>query len=229
MSKLPVPTTQSIQLAFDDLIQSQRKKLTLTYSQWALYARWARFDPRLAELWVLAVKTNWRELAPVVFREENLKLPIPATVGLLLEHVSVLLSDETERVLFGLWKKVIQFEVPLATHENFFIGVREFASSGMVQDAEQSLKVYLKWGFLGRDMLVNKFSERQAAQPKTYLDASRRALILNRLLKTRRPFRIEDYIQACGGAVSRRVAQKDLENHPRVSARGHTRARVYCG
>jgi hypothetical protein len=111
--------------------------------------------------------------------------------------------------------------------EIFFIGLRPFASQGIREDAEKSIKSYLKWGFYGRDVLINKFRDKQKNTPKTYLDREKRAFILNELVRKNKKIRTEDYLEACSHAISPRTAQLDLKAHPRLKAAGSTRARVY--
>lgn len=227
MSQLSIPSNPDIQTAHEKLIECQRSGGSLSMEQWVLFANWARFDPQLAEIWVRTMSESWRGLPPFLLREANLRYKEPATLGLLLEHVRILVSDALENEIYGFWKRAVCAGVPPARGEAFFIGVRDFASKGTREDAESSLEIYLKWGFFGRDVLVNKFLKMQESAPKTFLSPDKRKRILRRLLKGRKQVRCEDYIGACNGAISRRMAQMDLARFPKIKITGNTRNRRY--
>jgi hypothetical protein len=110
-----------------------------------------------------------------------------------------------------------------AEGEQFFIGLRAFGGEAMRLDAERSLATYLRWGYLGREILVNKASQRERVRTLLPLDARRR--ILEGLIRKFTRLTVGDYLEAVGGGLSRRQAELDLRRCPRLLGRGRTRGR----
>ena len=222
-----MPDSKEMDSAYECLTRMRLGKSVLLIQDWIRLSRYSRFDSRLAELYVQAISRSFRKIDPIAMNEANLSIASPGVLGVLLEHAEGLAKDPSELEQFRLWKKLALFKTPHGNHEQFFIGTRGFGTSHVRAEAEKSLKHYKKWGYLGSEVLRNKFKLHQAEHPKTYLDASTRRTILQALLKSKLRFTVEDYIDACGNAISRRSAQLDLSKEPHLKSFGQTRARIY--
>ena len=108
--------------------------------------------------------------------------------------------------------------------ELFFVGLYKLGSKFAVRQAEGASQPYLRWGYLGQDLWLNKASSQDHG---TVLAASRRQQVLNRLIESQPSFTVADYRAALGGTVSARQAQRDLARHPQLKAQGFTRNRIY--
>ncbi|NDG85468.1 MAG: hypothetical protein EBX52_10605 [Proteobacteria bacterium] len=194
---------------------------------WVRYAQWTRFDPRLGEVWLSAFDREWRSMPPVPFRNKNLRQAVPAVLGVLLDQYYQFLCPDADRKIFHLWRAIALDGVPEAQNEQFFIGVAPFAGSRIRFDAEQPLKIYKRWGFFGRDILLNKFSQKQPKLQRTALAPAERKKALKQLISLKKRITVKDYIEACDGMISRRIAQKDLESEPLLEGAGSTRSRFY--
>jgi hypothetical protein len=91
-----------------------------------------------------------------------------------------------------------------------------------LEQAERSLRPYLRWGFFGTEDLAAPKGQRF-----TLLGASERRRVLEGLLRTRKQLTVGEYMEACGGRVHRRMAERDLQSCPRLRKRGATRGAVY--
>ena len=116
---------------------------------------------------------------------------------------------------------------PKARGEGFLIGVLPFAGMAVREGAEKPASFYKKWGFLGHEVFVNKFALKQESLQRTALAPQERRLILHELFQRKRRITISDYLEACHGLISRRIAQMDLEAMQKVRAEGKTRGRMY--
>ena len=216
---LQIPGAGNLEAAYA-LLQGDR---AITETQYALFSQWGRFDPRLAEQVVSALVRDWKTLSPVVFNHELLKQPWPAAMGVLFEMLRYhqhWLKSETAQLNF--WSQCVMAEIPLGHDENYFIGTRSFAGKGAFDDAVLSIKAYRKWGFFGRDLLINKESGEH-----TLVSSDARHVAIVSLLLEKKVFTVNDYIQKLGGDIGRRQAQRDLRKFPRLKAFGSTRSRNY--
>lgn len=190
----------------------------------AFWSQWSRFDPRLGEQWISHLSRYWKEISPLAFREALLAQPWPAAAGVLLEQAA-LIGKTSDKRLFRTWKNCVMSGIEPAPHEQFFIGLRAFAGEEMRQDCLQTLKPYRRWGYFGREILLNKAQSRQGRS--TWISASVRRKTLSALLAKHDRIRVQDYIDALEGAISRRQAQLDLHGFPGLEARGQTQGRSY--
>lgn len=227
--KPPVPSEAEIRAAYS-VLQSEvsgRAKIEIPVLEWIRFAHASRFDPRLGELWLLAFDRHWQKLSPVAIRDENQHQAIPAVLGVLLDQYLKFLCPAEERKVFRHWSAIALMGVERARFEGFFIGVAPLAGRSVRLDAERPLQVYKKWGFFGRDVLVNKFQEKQMQLQRTALAPAERARALEELLQSRTRITVASYVEACGGLISRRTAQLDLEKRTDLRPEGNTRGRVY--
>jgi hypothetical protein len=196
----------------------------------ALYARWARLDPRLGELLVRYLAVGWRMLSPLDLRERNLAEVWPAVLGVLLE-MTEFVCEPSEKALFSRWKDLVMEGVPRAPNEQFFVGLSRLGGKLMLRAVTESLPFYRKWGYFGRDLLVNKANVIAQDRGQTRLTKAQRAALLDELVArcaaTGRSFTVRDYREALGFWVSARQAERDLAAHPKLRARGATRGRRY--
>jgi len=218
-----VPTETDVLDAYSRL----QSHLEMREKEWVTLSQWTRFDPRLAEIWLTEFGRNWRRLSPVMIRAENLKTPTPAVLGLLLDQYHRFVCPKRDRHLFGLWSKVALYLTPRADSEQFFIGVLPFAGTHAREASERPGALYKKWGFFGQDIFVNKFAEKQKSMQATALAPPERMKILKELLRHKKRITVADYVEACKGLISRRVAQMDLEEMPGLRGEGQTRGRTY--
>ncbi len=221
-----IPSIELLATAYGKL-QSGFK---IEISELALWSQWARLDPRLAEQWVDHLEKNWREISPLEFRTAALKQPWPASVGLLLEHALLLGRDRKKfgaQALFRAWCGLVTEGMTRADDEQFFVGLRAFAGKAMIEDAVASLKLYRKWGYLGREILFNKAALRIEAAPRTLLSVSARRQKLDEFLDARQRLTTREYRELLGGCVGVRQAEVDLASHPRLKPVGRTRGRVW--
>ena len=224
MNKKPrVPSEKEILDAYR-ILQSE---VEIPVREWVRFSQWVRFDPRLGEVWLSALDRRWRALPPVLMRDENLQQATPAVLGVLLDQYHDFVCPEADRKTFDLWRKIALEGLKKAPNENFFIGVAPFAGKRLRLDAERPIRAYKKWGFFGRDILVNKFSEKQKELQVTALAPEERRRALDSLLRSKPRITVSDYVEACEGMISRRMAQKDLQARKGLRCTGSTRARFY--
>ena len=221
-----IPSIDELEKAYG-ILQSKAAVAEVDY---ALYSQWTRFDPRLGEIWIARFARDWRNLRPAILRDALLELPWPSAFGVLIEQTLAYgnLSLPEKKILRSISRAVLA-SIPTALFEAFFIGLAPFASRSMREDAENPIASYSKWGYFGRDVMINKASQKLSAGEfhRTEIDADRRELILKTLLQEKNRITINDYLEALEWKVSRRVAQKDLKISPVLKARGKTRARFY--
>jgi len=192
---------------------------------WAEFAQWGRFDPRLAEMWIAALSKYWKTLNPIQLMTENLKTNTPAVMGLLLDQCEGFKISKAERSVFRAWKNLVLTGVEIASGKLFLIGIHPFASP--LSEFQFASKLYTRWGFGGKDIFVNKFLSVQKNVQKSILEPEKRLLLLKHLIQSKKRFSVNDYILACENRISRRVAQKDLASHQSLKSSGDTRARFY--
>jgi hypothetical protein len=213
-----IPSHTHLLAAYNQLLQQKR----IDEESLALWSQWSRIDPRLAEILVHHLSQNWKNISPVSLQIHIHKQPWPSALAALLEQCSELLQRD-QRKHFETWKNCATFGTQKAPFELFFFGTRGFAGSQAFSDANYSLKTFLKWGYFCRDRLSNKAQ----ARPKTCLTPRARRELLTELLRRKGRITVNDYIEALGGSVSRRQAELDLKNYPRIRADGKTRNRTY--
>ncbi len=195
-----------------------------TTAQIALWSQWCRLDPRLAELFVRALSICWVHLPPSQLNKELAVMPWPTAFGVLGEQSKdYLLKAPSEKMAFNYWIQCVMVGLSKTSYELFFIGQRKIAGKEMYLDASLTIESYYKWGFLSREILVNKYSN----NGHTLISRSRRQSALRFLLKKKKRITTQDYINWLEGLVSRRQAQMDLQNSRLLKPDGRTRGRTY--
>lgn len=197
----------------------------------SLYSQWARVDPRIAESLVYYLKNKWEFINPLQLNNELQKQPWPAAMGVILNFID-LYSDNRAWHLktranmslkkFRLWSALVMSKIEPENYAQFFYGFRNFAGKIMREEASTNLLPYLKWGYLGCDLLVKTFDfPRRNPWPK-----ADRLKILKKLLTKNKKITVRDYRQALAFQISNRQAERDfIEIGAR--AKGKTKARVY--
>lgn len=221
-----VPSTDDVRKVYDILLAEKISgSIDLPEEMLALWTQWSRFDPRLAEILVEFFALNWEKIAPIALRKRLLLLPWPQAFGVLAENVTAsgILSPDDRRT-FQRWASTILSDTPPARFEQFFLGLRKIAGGEMLKDVLGSSKTYLKWGYFGRDLLVNKASHLPS---RTLLSPETRRRLLHELMEGRERITVGDYQLALDYRVSRRQAEIDLSREKRLSPVGNTRGRFY--
>ncbi|NUM88784.1 MAG: hypothetical protein HUU37_06250 [Bdellovibrionales bacterium] len=190
-------------------------------------AQWSRFDPRLLEQLVSHLALYWEDISPLALRKGALASPWPATLAVVLEHAALLFRagkrERQELQLFSYWSKMITLGIPPAENELYFIGLSAFGGKRAREEALYSSEPYRKWGFFGRDIAIQKWS---GDAPRSLSLTARKNIALD-LAKRERRFTVGAYLFACGNAISRRQAERDLGSFSFLDPRGKNRARVY--
>lgn len=219
-----IPSQSELMKAYDFFKSAEAMQITRDYVlKIASYSQWVRFDARLGEIWIQWMHRRWSEIPSTLLNEEILKHPWPAVTGVLLDHVECLM-EKKQIAKFRLWKSSALHAVRKTGSELFFIGTRQFAGKLMSLDAERSLTLYSRWGYLSRDLMINK--PRRLHAEMTLLTPLQRRRILKSLLKERKRITANLYIEQCDGMISRRQAQLDLEMSS-LKISGNTRNRFY--
>jgi hypothetical protein len=196
-------------------------------AQWASFANWARLDPRFAEIYCARLARDWRGLAAARLNLALATQVWPAALGPLLEMITLTL-ERPHRAAFRLWAQSAMLGVETPHRGLYFVGTWSLGSRFAVQDAEGTLDIYARWGFLGREILVNKASAHLAFGHRTMRRAPERRRCLDALIaQGARRLTVSDYRAALQSTVSMRQAQLDLAAHPRLRAHGKTRARYF--
>ncbi len=198
----------------------------------ALYSQWARFDPRLAEIWVKFIAASWQSLNPIALRSELIQLPWPGVAGVLLEFSKRAISGD--RGLFNAWMNLVLHGLPPGDWEQFFIGQHKPGGKAMFDDARFSLAEYRKWGYLGRAILFNKQrlpKDVAAHGPRAgtthTMDFGTRIEVIRSLLEKAPSLTARDYREATENAISARQAERDLLSCSWLAPHGSTRGRYY--
>lgn len=213
---LRIPTEEDLSVAYDSLLPSAE---ILAVPELVRYALWSRFDPRLGEIWLTYVHTNWKAYNPIDLRVQILESAWPAVTGVLLDFAK---SAHVKDTLFGLWASLVTEGLPKSNNELFFIGLRQLGGKAMFEDAAYSSEEYRKWGFLGRESLINK-KQKLVVRPPV------RLLMLDALIESnpRNRIRTADYWSLLGKCISKRQAERDLKNHPSLRSVGRTKAKYF--
>ena len=223
-----IPSDSQLAEAYDRLQAPQLRHQSVNVEEWALWSQWARLDPRLAEIWCARMSVEWTRIAPFSLGEALRSQPWPAAAGVLLSQTEGLIAGELKKP-FIAWCAVVLHGVEPSNGEAFFIGQRAFAGKLLREDARLSLTSYTRWGYFGRELLVNKAVSR--ARPRTLLPVARRHEVLEELIleceRRGASLGVQDYLEALGPGVARRVAELDLQRSPRLRSRGIGRGKRY--
>lgn len=214
-------------------LQLQNTKTALNVVLITLYSQWCRFDPRLMEQLIAHFAKHWKELPLFELKNNFRTVPWPSVLGVLLEQTEILVAQgksEEELTTFKLWKKILMLNIAPAQNELFFIGLSNFAGKMAKQEALFSNKTYNAWGYYGRDILINKWHEKNTTHIKNTSNIFSKDIRKNiaiQLGKQQRRFTISDYLFVCENTISKRQAERDLKSFDFLKIHGNTKARTY--
>ncbi len=220
-----IPSLGALEEAYAEL---QTARSALPPERVVELSQWSRFDPRLAEQLVTHLVHYWRSWSVGALRSALGRVPWPSAWGVLMANGRLHPDLERgDRRAFGAMTEAVLSGLPPGDGGSFFIGTRAFAGKQQREDAEWSSAPYSNWGYLGRDLLINKASR----VARTAHSPSQRRRALDELVAKReregRTLSVRDYREALGDRISPRLAELDLQAHPRLIPRGNTRNRVY--
>lgn len=127
---------------------------------------------------------------------------------------------------FEGWSLSAVYDLKPASPQMFFLRDGMIRPDLDYKEILGTLKVYRKWGFFGSDRIVTR-KDAKSSETTTFLNKKQRAEILKLLLKSRKIISVEDYIQASGGKIHRRTAERDLASKKGLKRSGFTRGRRY--
>jgi len=188
-----------------------------------LLSQWTRFDARLGELLVQFLLINWKNINPLKLNSALLYQPWSAAMGVLLEFVNN--GNRTEQSLYRSWKSTVLDQVNPVDFQLYFFDAGRIGGQFQQNEASLPLIEYTRWGFLSREVLFNKPSEK-LFRTHHYSKASR-LRILDDLLKVKGRITAAQYRQSLGNSVTTRTAERDLESHTGIKKMGKTRGSFF--
>jgi len=151
------------------------------------WAEWSRFDPRLGEMIAAFFAKKWREIPVGPLKESLFAAAWPQALGVVLEFAALVAMEvqgpaaQGGRRAFRHWAGAVMEGVSPASWECFFIGLRPPGSETLLDDARLSLTQYKRWGYLGREVLINKAA--RLSGKITLVPAETRRMVLNDLAR----------------------------------------------
>ncbi len=206
----------------------QKKDHIPTTAELLLWAQWIRFDPRLGEIFTRWLSQHWQIIHPLAMNVEILKSPWPAVWGVLLDQVEALLRLEkrcigSELQRWKAWKKLMLAEVQPDSPQLFYFQLVSPVGKIAQEWVNQPSRDFAAWGYFANDAWINKAPWAKRTAVKTEV----RLRVLQRLAKSGEPFTTRAYIEALGGRVTWRQAQRDLQSFPRLHSEGATKDRTW--
>ncbi len=191
-----------------------------------LYSQWVRLDARLGEILIAYIAKYWKAHHPILLNK-CIKTQIwPSVFGVLLEQTKLYFSTNKtndDLLLFKSWSECVMCGIEPASQELFFFDAYSIGSSLFYQEASHFTKIYRKWGYLGKDLMLNK----TISTGKTLMSSQQRKTILEGLIQKRKAITVNDYLSELNFQVHRKQAQMDLKEHKKLKPKGHTRNRIY--
>jgi hypothetical protein len=221
---LKIPSTEDLMIAYDALVFARTSKRALSPEHLSAYSQWSRFDPRLAEILIEHFKLFWKQVSPLALQERLRLEPWPAALGVLLEFVSIHPDDSA---VFDAWMQFVMTNCERGQQELFFIGLRALGGDLAFEDAVLSAWAYRRWGYLGREVLINKAGASHMATSSSRISPKARRHVIHQILEQSPRITVNDYMQKLDGRIERRQAERDLKAHPQLRAIGNTRGRYY--
>jgi hypothetical protein len=227
--KYSTPSAEELENAYHQLL-AIHSNLSLEFL--VNFSKYCRFDPRIAEAFLIWIEKNWQQTSALQLRLLNLQTQHPATLGVLLEQTEHYRIQSPLKSLFRLWKNTALFKTQKNNGESFLIGVHPFASLKLLTDAQYALRSFLKWGFSGSEVFVNKALNQTLVKNHSGICQEMRIQKLQEFIHQQKQtqskrFTVEDYLHYLNFGASRRVAQQDLHHCKKVRSFGNTRNRYY--
>lgn len=210
-----------------DIVQAMNRlqKIDPQLDDFSFAFSFCRFDPRLAETFILAISRRWKNIDAMKLNDQIRPHIWAGTLGVLLEHVRLQITDKKLYDEFTRWMRTALYKISLGKNEFFWIGLDPFAGKRMRKSVENSLAIYTRWGFFGDELLLNKAVFFRS--PKTILPRPLRLQKLKDLAQSKERFVLADYMEALEGKVQKRTAELDLKSASFLQRRGNTRSRTY--
>jgi len=215
-----LPDIKDLELAYNTILGIEKTYSKLDLRELSLYAQWTRFDSRLGEICATFLSRHWKEINPIELHDIFELQPWPSVLGVLLEFC----PDESP--LFCHWKKAATCGFSKANWEQYFIGKRRIAGSAMFEDVCFSLEQYRRWGYLAREILINKAYASGSNSQRLY-SREVRFRILSHLLENKNRITTQDYWEAIGRCVSKRQAERDLSSYGSLKSIGNTKGKYF--
>lgn len=228
MKITPVPSRAELVKAYE-FLQSLgvRNKSTASPREIVRWTQWCRLDARLAELLVRYIANSFSKIDPFQLWRANETSAVPQALAVLAEFVRLELRAQNKGLReFDGWCSAAIYDLSSAPPQMFFLRDGLIRPDLDYREIQRSLKIYLKWGFFGSDEIVTRKDDSLSGKT-TFLKKPQRAAILNILLSKNKTISVEDYIQASGGKIHRRTAERDLAAEKNLKQSGFTRGRRY--
>lgn len=225
MKSVPLPSRDSLSKAYEEIQWAREPVDAERIVQWA---HWSRLDARLAELLVRYLLARHGDLNPFVLWQANRRSPQPQALAVLVEFARILARETRspeEETEFRVWSRIILKDLAPAEPQMFFLREGKPLPDRDFAVIETSLLPYRRWGFFGNEAIGA--GKRVHSQRLTLMGKAERKRILDKLLQEKPRIRVDEYIQACGGRVHRRTAERDLAQDARLERMGITRASMY--
>ncbi|MCY4512311.1 MAG: hypothetical protein OXB86_01320 [Bdellovibrionales bacterium] len=192
------------------------------------WSQWTRLDPRLGEILIAYLAKFWQKHNPVEINYQLKQQVWPAVFGALLEQVPFYYSQHLKnkkwnKKIYLQWVKCVMTDISPANDELFFIGLYKPSGKLMQEECLHSIKPYRQWGYFSKELLINKVKPVK----KTLISAPQRKTIIDELLKSQKIITVQDYLEKINFQIHRRQAQRDLKNHNKLQAYGHTKNKYY--
>jgi len=210
------PGIRDLEEGYNQILSAERTangKIDL--NSFATFCQWSRFDSRMGEICIQFLSRYWKEINPVELHDAFAQQPWPSILGVLLEFF------KDKSTLFQMWKKTATCDFQKANWEQFFIGKRKIGGQMMFDDARFSLEEYRRWGYLARELLINKNDKEVSYSYETRLQ------ILKEMLITHPRITTQQYWELIGKSVSKRQAERDLKDSNLLRSRGNTKGRYF--
>ena len=234
-----IPSSKKLASVYYNLQFAQKKESDKSI---ALYSQWVRLDPRLGEILVAYIAKFWKSHHPISLNEEIKKQVWPQALGVILEQTKLyffkqskssqsskkklkekLYEMKEDLALFQSWYECVMCSIKPASGELFFFEIYSIGSSLFHKEVFHTTKSYRKWGYLGKELMLNK----TISLGKTLIPSEQRKCILENLIQKKKTITVKEYLSELDFQVHPKQAQMDLKNHKKLKPRGYTRSRVY--
>ncbi len=145
-------------------------------------------------------------------------------MGVILDHCYTFFETSD---LFLKWSELVMTSVQPSGFQLYFIGLSKFVGEFVRSDAELSLKIYTRWGFLSQDLMINKAKEKLGRLGKTILSSYARQNLITQVAKDKKYFNASDVYEAASGSFSRRDIQRALRRRSDLRVSGRTKSMRY--
>jgi hypothetical protein len=174
------------------------------YELLTLAADMSRFDPRLLGILVEFFELKWSEINPTILRQTMMHMDCPQTLGVIFSFTNGFLKQKE----FSFYKDYVLRNLKPVEPQLYFIGLHAPGSKNMQLSATESLQEYTLWGFLARERPILHKNKRVTLG---HWNPAARRNIIERLIKTKKHFKISDYLNAVDHSITRQQALTDLK------------------